>query len=188
MKYKIIILYLFVFQLAYSQEVIEIKERMKARFSPQSDWHSVVMMEDLNVEGDNGMTWRNYSESYMIAIEFEPNGASEFGVKVLLKEKLNQEVIVGYQLNNEQLYINSINAGKADFANALGMFVTPMKIDRGRVKMQVFVDKNSVEVFGNESEASVMSKAFPEENSTDWQIFSNGRAKVTKLTVWELRK
>jgi fructan beta-fructosidase len=188
MKYKIILLPLLLCQLAYSQGFNSIQERMKAHFSPQSDWHTVVMMEDLNVEGDNGMTWRNYSESYMIEIEFEPNGASEFGVRVLLKQKLNQEAIVGYQINNEQLYINSINAGKADAINALGMFVTPMKIDRGRVKMQIFVDKNLVEVFGNDGETSVMSKVFPEENSSDWQIFSNGRAKVTKLTVWELRK
>ncbi len=187
MKYTLIILWLFVFQLAYSQENISIRERMKARFSPQSDWHSVVMMEDLSIEGDNGMTWRNYSESYMIEIEFEPNGATEFGVKVLIKEKINQEAIVGYQLNNEQLYINSINAGKADSANALGMFVTPMKVDRGRIKMHVFINKTSIEVFGNEGEASVISKVFPEENSTDWQIFSKGRAKVNKLTVWELR-
>ena len=53
--------------------------------------------------------------------------------------------------------------------------------------MQVFVDKISVEVFGNEGKASIISKVFPEENSIDWQIFSNGRAKVTKLTVWELK-
>ena len=93
---------MFVFQLAYSQEIISIQERMKTRFSQQSDLHSVVIMEDLSIEGDNGMTWRNYSESYMIEIEFEPNGATEFGVKVLIKEKINQETIVGYQRNNEQ--------------------------------------------------------------------------------------
>lgn len=186
MKYKSIIYCLFFSQLAYSQSVVDNKERIKARFSSQDKWHTVIMMEELSIEGDNGMTWRNNSESYMIDIEFEPNGASEFGVRVLLKEKINQETIVGYQLNNEQLYINSINAGKPNSLNALGMFVIPMKIDRGRVKMQIFVDKTSVEVFGNDGEASVMCRVFPEENSTDWQVFSNGRAKVTKLTVWEL--
>ena len=68
------------------------------------------------------------------------------------------------------------------------MIVAPIKINRGRIKLQVFVDKTSVEVFGNEGEISVMTKVSPEENSTDWQIFSKGRVKITKLMVWELRK
>ena len=188
MMYKIGIFYLLFCQSAYSQEVVDFKERLKARFfSQNNNWHSVVMMEELNIERNNEITWRNDSESYMIEIEFEPNGASEFGVKVLLNEKLNQAAIVGYQLNSEHLFINSLNIGKADSVNAVGMFVTPMKIDRGRVKMQVFVDKTSVEVFGNDGEASVMSRVFPKENTTDWQIFSNGRVKVMKLIVWELK-
>ncbi|WP_435356766.1 GH32 C-terminal domain-containing protein [Emticicia sp. SJ17W-69] len=185
MRNKIFICGLLLSQLAYSQSIVDIKERMRIRLASQDKWHTVIMMEDLSLEGDNGMTWRNNTESYMIEIEFDPNGASEFGVRVLLKENLNQEAIVGYQLNNEQLYINSIHAGRNDAVNILGMWVIPMKTDRGRVKMQIFVDKTSVEVFGNDGEARLISRVFPEENSTDWQVFSNGRAKVTKLVVWE---
>ncbi len=188
MKYKCLFFLLIFSQISYSQVIKEDKERLEKRFSPQNNWHSVVFMEELSIEGDNGMTWRNQSESYMIDIEFEPNGATDFGVRVLLKEKLNQESLVGYQANNEQLYINSSNVGKPDSGNAHGMFFAPMKIDRGRIRLQVFIDKNSVEVFGNDGEAAVISRVFPAENSTDWQIFSNGRAKVTKLQVWEWRE
>ena len=82
MMYKIGIFYLLICQSAYSQEVVDFKERLKARFfSQNNNWHSVVMMEELNIERNNEITWRNDSESYMIEIEFEPNGASEFGVK-----------------------------------------------------------------------------------------------------------
>ena len=185
MQYKIICLLLFLLQSAHGQVPNDIKERLRNRFTVSKNWHNVIMMEDLNIEADNGMTWRNEALSYMIEIEFEANGANDLGVKVLLKPNSKQEVIVGYSLNNEQLYINNTNTGKSDFPDALGMFVTPMKIERGRVKLQIFVNKTSVEVFGNEGEAAVLSQVFPEENSFDWQIFSDGRAKVSKLSVWE---
>jgi fructan beta-fructosidase len=181
MKYKIVCLFLLLSQLAHSQAK-DIQERLQNRFSLSKNWHNVIMMEDLNIEADNGMTGRNESTSYMIEIEF---GANNLGVKVLLKPHSKQEVIVGCQLNNEQLYINNTNAGRADLPDAFGMFVTPMKIERGRVKLQIFVDKTSVEAFGNEGESVVLSRVFPEENSFDWQIFSDGKAKVSKLSVWE---
>lgn len=175
---------LFLAQISYSQSIIDIKERLKTRLSIIHNWQNVVAMEGMTIEGDNGMTWRN-SSSYMIDIEFETDGASDFGVKVLLKPNTIQEAIVGYQLTNEQFYINNTNVGKADNANILGLFVAPLKIVRGRMKFQIFVDKTSVEVFANDGEASVMSQVFPEENSTDWQIFSNGKSKVSSLKVYE---
>jgi fructan beta-fructosidase len=185
MKYKIICLFLFLSQPIHGQAPNDIKERLRNRFTIPKNWHNVIMMEDLNIEADNGMTWRNESISYMIEIEFEANGANDLGVKVLLKSNSKQEAIVGYSLNNEQLYINNTNAGNAGLPDALGMFVTPMKIERGRIKLQIFVNKTSVEVFGNDGEAAVLSQVFPEENSFDWQIFSDGKAKVSKLSVWE---
>lgn len=176
---------LFLAQISYSQSIIDIKEGMKTRLAAQKNWQNVITTEGMIIEGDNGMTWRNSSSIYMIDIEFETDGTSDFGVKVLLKPNTNQEAIVGYQLTNEQLYINNTNAGKADNSNTLGLFVTPLKIVRGRMKFQIFVDKTSVEVFANDGEASILSQVFPEENSIDWQIFSHGKSKVSSLKVYE---
>ena len=187
MKFKILICCIFFSQVVYSQALSSSREQLKTRLSAQNNWQSVIMMQDLNIEGENGMTWRNESESYYIELEFEANGATDLGVKVLLKDKTNQEAIVGYNLTNEQLYINNINAGKSNLSENSGIFTNPMKIERGRIKLQIFVNKTSVEVFANEGEASVFAKVFPEENSTDWQIFSVGKAKIAKLSVFEQR-
>lgn len=185
MKYKIIFLYLFCTQLSYAQAISKTQQRLNALLSPSNNWRSVVMMEDLNLEGENGMTWRNTSENYLIDIEFEANGATDLGVKVLLKTNINQEAIVGYNLTNEQLYINTFNAGQAESPYVNGLFVSAMSIVRGRIKLQVFVNKTSIEVFANDGEATVFSRVFPKEQSTDWQIFSEGKAKVAKLSVFE---
>lgn len=174
-------------QISFGQATISSKERLKTFLSNQNNWKSVVYMEGLSVEGDNGMTWRNESIPYVIEIAFESDGASDLGVKVLLKSNTNQEAIVGYNFGNEQLYLNTINAGKTNVPDALGLFTTPLKIIRGRIKLYVFVQKNIVEVFANDGEGFLSSQVFPEENSFDWQIFSVGKAKVAQLGVYELK-
>jgi sucrose-6-phosphate hydrolase SacC (GH32 family) len=187
MLWRVLIVCSLFWQSGYSQTVISPKERLKTLLSNQNAWKSVVYMEGLTVEGDNGMTWRNESMPYVIEIAFESDGASDLGVKVLLKSNTNQEAIVGYNFGNEQLYMNTINAGKISVPDALGLFTTPLKVLRGRVKLYVFVQKNLVEVFANNGEGFLSSQVFPEENSFDWQIFTVGKAKVAELGVYEIR-
>lgn len=175
-------------QICFGQATISPKERLKTLLTNQNDWKSVVYMEGLSIEGDNGMTWRNESVPYVIEIAFEADGASDLGVKVLLKSNTNQEAIVGYNFGNEQLYFNTINAGKTNIPDALGLFTTPLKVLRGRVKLYVFVQKNLVEVFANDGEGFLSSQVFPEENSFDWQIFTVGKSKVAQLGVYEIRQ
>lgn len=188
MIWRLVILLAFISQITFGQSTISPKERLKTLLSNQNDWKSVVYMEGLSVEGDNGMTWRNESVPYIIEIAFESDGASDLGVKVLLKSNTNQEAIVGYNFGNEQLYLNSINAGKTNISDVLGLFTTPLKVLRGRVKLYIFVQKNLVEVFANDGEGFLSSQVFPEENSFDWQIFTVGKAQVGQLGVYEMIK
>lgn len=185
MRYIIFVFCVIYTQLTYGQTLSKAKERLNALLSAPNNWHSVAMMEDMNMEGENGMTWRNNAENYLIDITFEANGTTNVGLKVLLKNNSNQEVIVGYNLTNEYLYVNNLNAGQPEPPYVNGIFTSTMPIIRGRIKLQVFVDKTSVEVFANDGEATVFSRVFPKENSTDWQIFSEGKAKIAKLQVFE---
>lgn len=187
MFWRITIFCVLFVQISFGQATISPKERLKILLSNQNDWKSVIYMEGLSIEGDNGMTWRNESVPYVIEIAFESDGASDLGVKVLLKSNTNQEAIVGYNFGNEQLYLNTINAGKTNIPNALGFFSTPLKVLRGRVKFYVFVYNNIVEVFANDGEGFLSSRVFPEDNSFDWQIFTEGKANVGQLGVYEIR-
>lgn len=185
MLWRLVIFFAFISQITFCQTAVSPKERLKALLSNQNNWKSVVYMEGLSFEGDNGMTWRNESFPYVIEIAFESDGASDFGVKVLLKSNTNHEAIVGYNFANEQLYLNTINAGKTNISDILGLFTTPLKLQRGRVKLYIFVQKNLVEVFANDGEGFLSSQVFPEENSFDWKIFTIGKAQVGQLGVYE---
>jgi len=153
------------------------------------NWKGIVQMEEMGIEEDNSMMWRNQTSSYMIDVEFELGSAREVGVKVMKNLTTNQETLVGYQKDSEQLYINRINSGKIISPNFASMDASPLKLERGTVRLLIFVDQSSIEVFGNDGEAVVTSLIFPENNSANWQLFSrDGRVKVTKLKVWEWQK
>lgn len=188
MLWRVLIFSIWFGQICFGQTIVFPKERLKTLLSNQNNWKSVVYMEGLSIEGDNGMTWRNESVPYVIEIAFESDRASDLGVKVLLKSNTNQEAIVGYNFANEQLYLNTINAGKTSVPDALGLSTTPLKVLRGRVKFYVFVYKNLIEVFANDGEEFLSSQVFPEDNSFDWQIFTVGKSSVGQLGVYELRK
>lgn len=188
MLWRVTIICVLFGQISFGQSPVSPKEKLKILLSNQSNWRSVVYMEGLSVEGDNGMTWRNESIPYIIEISFESDGATDLGVKIFLKSNTSQEAIVGYNFGNEQLYLNNINAGKNNIPDASGLFTAPLKVLRGRVKFYVFVYKNLVEVFANDGEGFLSSQVFPEENSFDWQIFTLGKAKVAQLGVYEIRQ
>lgn len=188
MLWRVIIICVLFGQISFGQATFSPKERLKTLLSNQNNWKSVVYMEGLSVEGDNDMTWRNEYVPYVIEIAFESDGASDLGIKVLLKSDANQEAIVGYNFGNEQLYLNTINAGKTNVLDALGLFTTPLKVLRGRIKLYVFVYRNTVEVFANDGEGFLTSQVFPEDNSFDWQIFTVGKAKVGQLGVYETER
>lgn len=186
MLWRVFAFYILFGQISFGQTTVSPKERLKTLLSNQNNWKSVIYMEGLSVEGDNGMTWRNESVPYVIEIAFESDGASDLGIKVLLKSNTNQEAIIGYNFGNEQLYFNSINAGKNSSPDVLGLFTAPLKVLRGRLKLHVFVYKNLIEVFANDGEGFLSSQVFPEDNSFDWKIFTVGKAQVGQLGVYEM--
>ncbi|HEY1056067.1 MAG TPA: GH32 C-terminal domain-containing protein, partial [Emticicia sp.] len=150
------------------------------------NWRGIVQMEEMGIEEDNGMMWNNQPSSYMIDVEFELGNAREVGVKVMKNPASNKETLIGYQKDSEQLYVNRINSGKVIAPNFASMDASPMKVDRGTVRLLIFVDQSSIEVFGNDGEAVVTSLVYPDGSNGNWQLFSrDGRAKVTKLKVWE---
>ena len=63
----------------------------------------------------------------------------------------------------------------------------PLKLNHQRLKLQVFVDTSSIEVFANDGEIAITSLLFPSEGSKELLLFSNeGTTKVLDVTVTEL--
>jgi fructan beta-fructosidase len=65
---------------------------------------------------------------------------------------------------------------------------TPLKAENGRVRLQVYVDRGSIEVFGNDGRVAMSIGAIPQDAYRSIGVSSRGGAiKVGSLVVHELR-
>jgi len=63
----------------------------------------------------------------------------------------------------------------------------PLDARDGKVRMHIFVDQSSVEVFANGGEVTMSALMFPSPESLGINLFSqNGRVSLTSLSAWEL--
>jgi fructan beta-fructosidase len=64
----------------------------------------------------------------------------------------------------------------------------PLRCPDGKLSLRVLVDRNSIEIFANDGEVYMpIGKIHPADNRSLSAYANDGAAKLTELTVWELR-
>ena len=124
--------------------------------------------------------------AYELIVEFENISAEEFGLNLCIGE--NEKTVVGYNASKEELYVDRRNSGYDEFSKVFpGISKGPLKNRTNTIKLHIFIDKCSIEVFGNDGETVISSKIYPDTSSTGIDLFSNnGKVKVKSLELWEL--
>lgn len=124
--------------------------------------------------------------SYELIVEFENISAKEFGLNLCVGN--NEKTIVGYDTESEELYVDRRNSGYDKFISLFPQLNKgPLKNRSNTLKLHVFVDNCSVEVFANSGETVISSKIYPDSSSLNIQLFSSkGRVAVKSLDLWEL--
>jgi len=124
--------------------------------------------------------------AYELIVEFENISATEFGINLCVGE--NQKTVVGYDASGEVLFVDRRNSGYDEFSSQFpGISRGPLKTRTKTIKLHIFIDRCSVEVFGNDGETTISSKIYPGSASTGINLFSNnGKVKVKSLELWEL--
>jgi fructan beta-fructosidase len=124
--------------------------------------------------------------AYELIVEFENISAEEFGLNLCVGE--NEKTVVGYDATREELYVDRRNSGNDEFSKVFPVISKgPLKNRTKTVKLHIFIDKCSIEVFGNDGETTISSKIYPGSMSTGINLFSNnGKVKVKSLELWEL--
>ncbi|MDI6587870.1 levanase [Bacillus subtilis] len=130
-------------------------------------------------------------DAYEINAEFKvsPGSAAEFGFKVRTGE--NQFTKVGYDRRNAKLFVDRSESGNNTFNPAFntGKETAPLKPVNGKVKMRIFVDRSSVEVFGNDGKQVITDIILPDRSSKGLELYAaNGGVKVKSLTIHPLKK
>lgn len=124
--------------------------------------------------------------AYELIVEIENISAEEFGLKLCVGE--GEKTTVGYVPASEELYVDRRDSGFDDFT---GLFPEvnggPLKRRGDNLKLHIFVDNCSIEVFANDGETTISSKIYPDAGSVGIEFFSSkGKIRVKSAEMYEL--
>lgn len=126
-------------------------------------------------------------EALEISADFRLAGATEVGLRVRVGP--TAATIVGYDAAAQQMFVDRTQAGLSDFSAAFPQrHRAALPDDGGRVRLHVFVDRCSVEVFGGHGRAVITDLIFPAADSTGLEVYSTGGAEaiVERLDIYSL--
>jgi len=123
-----------------------------------------------------------------IEAEIEVENGAGFGLKLFSAP--NQATTLNWDGKTETLTLDRTRSGKVDFNPQFsGRFQAPLKAKDGKVRLHLFLDTSSIEVFGNDGETAVTALVFPSEQSFQAIQFesSDSRLKIDRIRVWKLQ-
>ncbi|MCT8139389.1 glycoside hydrolase family 32 protein [Anaerobacillus sp. CMMVII] len=126
------------------------------------------------------------SELTEVNIEFKKGNATSFGL--VIQSSQEEKTIIHFDVAKEMLFVDRTNSGDNSFSDSFPTVQeAPLKLKDGILKLQVFIDTSSIEIFANDGEVAVTSLIFPNEAVNQLQFFSNeGITNVPILKVTEL--
>jgi len=127
-----------------------------------------------------GTTWG-------IIAEFEFEEANEFGIKVC--KSTIKETLIGYNVDKEEIYIDRRISGETSFNEFFSSLdCVAVKAQNNRIKFHVYLDRSTIEVFGNNGEIAMTNLIFPDSQSHGLELFSNGgNVKLLSLDMYRLK-
>lgn len=138
---------------------------------------NLSLQEDLSIDCNE--------QSFEIKVELDFNQAEE--LVFALHKSGKQESLLKLNKKEDKIIVNLSNSGNTDFDET---FLLEKKIDydfKDKVKVNIFVDRSSIEVFLDGGEVSITNLVFPELNSEEVEIRADGGyALINKLNIFKL--
>jgi fructan beta-fructosidase len=124
-------------------------------------------------------------ETYEIEAELESQEAEEIGFR--LRKGDNAETLVGVVPSTNTLLVDRTHSGDVSFSKDFpGRYATTLQSTK-RVKLHIFVDRSSVEVFANDGEKVMTDRVYPPPGSSGIELYSQGSGgRVASLKIWQL--
>lgn len=109
---------------------------------------------------------KNRHGLYELQLEFEKPSAGKIELEIF--NSVGDVLFVGYNVDQNEYYVDRITAGKSDFDQRFsGRQVAPCFYNFSTVKMHLFLDVASVELFADDGRTVITAIVFPSEVYTD---------------------
>lgn len=121
-----------------------------------------------------------------IMLEIDASKASM--VNLALSNNQGEKVMMQYDPSAATLSFDRTESGITDFSEGFpAVTVTPTHETSDRIALRIFVDRSSIEVFGNNGEFVMTNLVFPRTPYTSLSVSSDGgNAKIENLRIYSL--
>lgn len=122
-----------------------------------------------------------------IDLSFEASAADV--VSFTLSNSKEEKVVMKYDAKNRTMSFDRRESGIVDFSQKFpAVTVSPTFENGGKVNLRIFVDRSSVELFGNDGRFVMTNLVFPNEPYTTLSLQSrNGDTNISSLNVYSIK-
>jgi beta-fructofuranosidase/levanase/fructan beta-fructosidase len=125
-------------------------------------------------------------QSLELLLEFSPLPQGAAGLKLF--QGASEETVVGVDRDQARVYLDRTHSGNVtSHPQFPRVYSAPLAARESQVKLHLFLDACSVEIFVNDGEQVLTALAFPSATSTGLEFFGPDSAKVAALDVWSLK-
>ena len=122
-----------------------------------------------------------------IALDIEAKKSES--VNLLISNKSGESVTMKYDVGAHTLSFDRRESGIVDFSQDFpAVTVSPTFEDYNKISLRIFVDKSSIEVFGNDGNFVMTNLVFPTTPYTTLAVSAKGRsARITNLSIFPIK-
>jgi len=145
-----------------------------------------LALKTLTGQADLGALREAATELFEVESELEPSSNAVFALK--LKTGAAEETVLRFDVLKRQLSLDRTRSGNVGFHKAFpGISTAPLELIRGRVKVRLFVDTSSIEVFVNDGEVVLTSLILPTAGQRQLELnVEQGELRRASLSAWKL--
>lgn len=147
--------------------------------------------QGLKIEGTKKLdVFQPTKNVYEMEVQFKPLSNATFGFQLMVGE--GRKLVLTLDPTTSTICLDRTNC--TDFISDQQFTTTfakkmyaPLSMANGIVRLHIFVDQSSIEVFSNDGEVVLSATTFPSEKQLEVLVFSNGgTTEITSLKAWEL--
>jgi fructan beta-fructosidase len=120
-----------------------------------------------------------------VEVELVPENASEMGFR--LRKGAGEETLVAFSSAASEVFVDRSKSGTISFSPDFpGRHKAKVRAT-AKLRLHIFVDRSSLEVFVNQGEAVLTDRIYPQLSSDGIELYSDGgRGRVVSLSIWKL--
>lgn len=149
-----------------------------------------VLLKNLKVSGKQVLNYKGIftGNSNWIDAEFKVSGSGTSGFIVAQKKDGTEGITVGYDADKQEIFVDC-SATEKDNKQPANLYQSaPLKPVNGIVRLQLLLDKSSLEVFGNDGEKVISTMVYPDRAAVGVSAFAKDKITVNKLSIYNLDK